>query len=69
MLNAVSGDKNKFKREEGGGEAISALQGMKGTPCTPRAVSKNENTFRMLHSQGPGLYDSYQPLKRCSLRT
>jgi len=31
MLNAVSGDENKFKREEGGGEVVRALQGMKGT--------------------------------------
>lgn len=67
MLNAVSGEENKFKREEGGGETVSVLQGMKGTSCTSRAVSKKENTLRMLPLQGPRLYYSYQPLKRCSL--
>lgn len=67
MLNAVSGEENKFKREKGGSETVSALQGMKRTSCTSRAVSKKEITLMMLPLQGPCLYYLYHSLKRCSL--
>jgi len=64
MLNAVSGEEDKFKRE-----AVSALQGIKRTSCASSEVSKKGNTFRMLPLQGPCIYYSYKPLKRWSLRT
>lgn len=64
MLNAVSGEEDKFKRE-----AVSALQGIKRTSCASSEVSKKGNTFSMLSLQGPCIYYSYKPLKRWSLRT
>lgn len=54
MLDAVSGEENKFKREEGEGEEISALQGMKGTPCTPRAVAKKGKYLQDVAFSGSG---------------
>lgn len=41
MLNAVSGEEDKFKRE-----AVSALQGIKRTSCASSEVSKKGNTFK-----------------------
>lgn len=56
MLNAVSGEENKFKSEEGEGKAVSALQGVKRKSCASSAVSKRETIFSFLRSLKKGTF-------------